>query len=413
MISSFNIKNKLLFTILVIFTLLISGCNIAPEYTDPSTGKPIVEVAKISLLKKSSIKTIYGTPTNVFYVMNNGQLLASGNNSNAILGQGNTKQYDYVVQVKLPERIKNVNASSNIAVAVSDTNNVYIWGDLSWWNIDNKSGDNIVYKKFSFNNEIITDVSVNKKHIAILTKKGVVYTLGYDYGQLGHKDYPADGAFHADFEKVDTDIIFTNIATNATTTYMLSVDGEIYASGKNENNEMGYIDTLSHINKIDSTEKFINIQSAGLNIVALTNSGNVYVCGKNEYGVLALNNEHLNNVAALTQVPFEYGKVKNIFGNSDLNTLYFVTEEGYVYASGKNDGNTLNTQNKNESVFAPSLVKIGNVISFYGYGSTLFYTDSKRNLYTYGNNEYYQMPDVTLTENNKFVAPIRIYANIK
>lgn len=303
--KSFYIKNIILSAILIAFVLLITGCNIAPEYIDPETGKPISPAAQISLLKKSSIKTIFGTSKNVFYIMNNGQLLASGDNSNGLLGQGNTKQYSYVVDVKLPERIKLITATSKTAVAISDTNNIYVWGDLSWWGItdvknpEDNSTSPMIYKKFHIEKEILTDISISNNHIAVLSKKGTVYTLGFDNGQLGYKDTPAKGDFYPEFEKVDSDIVYLNVSTNATTTYMLSADGEIYACGKNENNEMGYIDSLSYINKLDSIERFKSIQTAGHNLIALTESGDVYVCGKNEYGVLAVNNEYLENISTL------------------------------------------------------------------------------------------------------------------
>ena len=131
--------------------LLLTGCSLAPVYTDPDTGELVANAARISLLKKSSVKTIYSTSTNVFYLMNNASVLASGCNDKGLLGQGNTNAYDYVVQVKLSERIKLISANDSFAAAVSDTNNIYICGDLSWWDSDTitVTGENFAYRKFS------------------------------------------------------------------------------------------------------------------------------------------------------------------------------------------------------------------------------------------------------------------------
>ena len=195
--------------------LLLTGCSLAPVYTDPDTGELVANAARISLLKKSSVKTIYSTSTNVFYLMNNASVLASGCNDKGLRGQGNTNAYDYVVQVKLSERIKLISANDSFAAAVSDTNNIYIWGDLSWWDSDTitVTDENFAYRKFSFE-EIITDISVSENHIAVLSKKGNVYTLGYNYGQLGY-DCTAynQGQLYNEFRRVETDQFISKIET--------------------------------------------------------------------------------------------------------------------------------------------------------------------------------------------------------
>lgn len=62
--------------------------------------------------------------------MNNGSLLAVGDNSAGLLGQNDYEEYDYPVEVQLPERIKLVAASGDFAVAVSESNN-YTFGAAS------------------------------------------------------------------------------------------------------------------------------------------------------------------------------------------------------------------------------------------------------------------------------------------
>lgn len=412
--KSFHIHCLKLF--IVIFALIaLTGCSLAPGYTDPDTGKLEAEAARISLLKKSSIKTIYSTDTNVFFIMNNAAVLASGCNDYGLLGQGDTDKYDYVVHVKLPERIKLISADGTIAAAVSDTNNVYIWGDLSRWNSGSltTTDDNFTYKKFSFT-EIVTDISVNTNHIAVLTKKGTVYTLGYNYGQLGYDlSENFKGRFYSDFRKIETDVFATKIETSPTATYMISDSGQIYGCSYNEYYELGYIDSLGVVNRIDSTALFTSLTTAGHNLFALSSDGDVYVCGQNTNGVLGLNST-LATAAALTKVPFDGNiKIKSICGRDSNSTVFFLTTENKVYACGTNTTNELYTENTSVAVTAPSLVKIGEASAFYGMGASKFYLDARKHLYTYGDNTYGQMPTVETSNKGGFVMPTRIYANVK
>ena len=395
--------------------LLLTGCSLAPVYTDPDTGELVADAARISLLKKSSVKTIYSTSTNVFYLMNNASVLASGCNDKGLLGQGNTNAYDYVVQVKLSERIKLISANDSFAAAVSDTNNIYIWGDLSWWDSDTitVTDENFAYRKFSFD-EIITDISVSENHIAVLSKKGNVYTLGYNYGQLGY-DCTAynQGQLYNEFRRAETDQFISKIETNPTATYMISSNGQLFGCSFNTFYELGYMDTILDVNQIQANAAFTALTTAGHNLFALSSAGDVYVCGQNSYGVLGLNST-LASAAALTRIPFGKDiKIKNIYGCDYNNTVFFISEDNDIYACGANSDNSLLTEDTGSAVLAPSKVKIGKVSAFYGMGTTMFYIDASDHLYTYGDNSYGQMPITTSSGNSKFVSPVRIYANVK
>ena len=104
--------------------LWICACSCSNQYVDKD-GNNKAQPIEISLLKKSSIKTIVPSEKNTFFVMNNGSLLAVGDNSAGLLGQNDYEEYDYPVEVQLPERIKLVAASGDFAVAVSESNNLY------------------------------------------------------------------------------------------------------------------------------------------------------------------------------------------------------------------------------------------------------------------------------------------------
>ncbi len=419
-LSHIKSLNIILAVILILFTF--SGCNFnfGSSYIDPETGELIGKPANISLLKKSSVKTINSTSNNVFFLMNSGDLLATGDNTYGVLGQGDTQSYDYAVAVKIDERIKLIEATQRRAVAVSDTNAVYVWGDLSWWGIteqtaiDEEGNTQLAYKKFEFEKgEIICDVSISENHIAVLSKSANVYTLGYNNGQLGYDfDKASQNIFYPNFRKIEYSMYFTAIASNATATYMLTIDGELYGCSQNKNYELGYMDILANINRIESNAMFIDITTAGRNVFALTNDGDVYVCGTNTNGVFGFNSS-LSYAAALTQVPFENGKIVQVCGNDDFSFVHYVTDEGKVFACGDNSNKALYTSSVYSTVTVPTLVNIGTVSLFFGTGTAKFYVDTSDRLYTYGTNSYAQMPDIESSKTNTFIYPTRIYAEVK
>lgn len=412
-----KLTNKKIIFVFCAITLLcsiLSGCKFQSQYTDPDTGELVAEAAPISLLKKSSIKKLVNTDTNVFYLMNDvtGSLLVTGSNKYGLLAQGTLSDdfSQYAVRAKFPERIKLIDANTRIAVAVSDTNNVYVWGDLSMWgeDVQLETNDGFEYKKYSFDS-IISDISIGIEHIALLTKDGDVYTLGKNNGQLGYDYNNNIGVFYAGFKMIDSDVVFNSVKASSTATYMLTSSGDLYGCSANENYELGYIANMSSINKLDTVKSIASVATAGSNLFALANDGTVYVCGENTSGVLGLNS-FLSNAASLTQLPLNEVIVQ-ITADNETPTVHFVTQDGAVYACGKNDN--LNTKVKGDKVNTPSLVNIDSKVSvFYGSGSTRFYIDKNRHLYTYGSNSYGQMPNVAQT-NDAVLSPVRLYLNIK
>lgn len=410
-----KIKNTvIMFISVLLFTSILGGCGFQSQYIDPETGELVGNVAPISLLKKSSIKRLVNTDTNVFFLMNDvtGSVLVTGSNKNGLLGQGtsNDSVTSYAVRAKLPERIKLIDANSKNAVAVSDTNNVYVWGDLSAWGEDTQleTNESFSYKRFSFDS-IISDVSIGTDHIAILTKEGNVYTLGKNKGQLGYDVDAEKGTFYPDFTIIQSDIVFNSVKASATATYMLTSNGDLYGCSANLSYELGYIANIANVNKLDTVKPIKSVATAGNNLFALANDGTVYVCGENSYGVLGLNS-FLSYATSLTQLPLNETVVQ-VTANNEKSTVHFVTEDGLVYACGANDD--LNTKVKDSKVNTPSLVLLESKVSvFYGGGSTRFFIDKNRHLYTYGDNTYCQMPDVSQT-NKAILSPVRLYLNIK
>jgi len=409
-----NIKKVIAtITLLLLFPALFSGCNnYLDKYVDRETGKLNANVAPISLLKRSSIKALVNTDSNVFFLMNDitGSVYVTGSNEYGLLGQGTYggDSDESALRADLPERIKLIDASETRAAAVSDTNKVYIWGDLSAWGITPEDTQKTMYKVFTFDT-IVTDISVGENHIALLTKDGSAYTLGTNLGQLGYDMDTNLGEFYPDFKKVETSAVFSTVDTNATATYFLSGSGELYGSSANKHFELGYVSQLKNVNKLDTVKSIKSISTCKHSLFALASDGTVYACGENTNGVLGLNSS-LPFAASLTMIPFD-AVVTQVSASDTTPYVHFVTEDEKLYACGTNLG--LNTIDKSQNVIAPSRVNFSyKVTSFYGNGATRFFIDSNRRLYAYGRNQYTQIPDVDRSD--KFItSPTRIYLRIK
>ncbi len=399
--------------VLLMICSFAGGCEFKSQYIDPETGEINATVAPISLLKKSSIKALVNTDTNVFFLMNDvtGSVLATGSNAYGLLGQGTASDEvsSHAVRVKLPERIKYIDANYHIGVAVSETEKVYIWGDLSPWGDDAGNDGDIIYKSFQFDS-IVSGVSVGKEHIAVITKEGSVYTMGINRGQLGYDFDTNLGVFYSEFKKIESDEVFHDVETSDTATYMRTGSGELYGCSANENYELGYVGTLRGINKLDTVKPIKKITTAGKNLFALADDGTVFACGENTNGVLGLGNK-LPYAASLIQLPFD-GVVADISANDDTPFVHFLTDEGKLYACGTND--SLGVRSQEDSIYYPMQVQVTSSVirEFYGYGSTRFYIDEGGRLYTYGCNTHGQMPDVKNT-GEYITSPVRLYLNIK
>lgn len=391
--------------------LWICACSCANQYVDKD-GNNKAQPIEISLLKKSSIKTIVPSEKNTFFVMNNGSLLAVGDNSAGLLGQNDYEEYDYPVEVQLPERIKLVAASGDFAVAVSESNNLYFWGSFPDWAPKPQADEdgNVPFYAMVSSSSIISQICLSNNHCAYLVKEGDVYTLGLNIGQLGYENSQEhyDQVYSA-FRVIATADTISYIAVSDTATYMINSLGQIYGASQNDNYELCLQEEAADYALISQEYQFVTATTAGSNLFALTSSGDVYVCGSNANGVLGVNSS-AESISQLTRINFDTADISDVQG-SKAGTVHFLTTDMDVYACGNNEDGRLYTRDRNEMVLSPSQVRIGKVTRLYCGGTAIYYLDNNRHLYAYGENTYGQMPNVD--SQREFVAPERIYASVK
>ena len=418
---------------IAIVALWFCAKSFSNMYVDEN-GNNIAEALDISLLKKSSINKVVPSEKITFFVMNNGDLLAVGDNTYGQLGQGDTQAYTYPVQVQLPERVKLAAACETFAVAVSDSNNIYFWGQCPEWvpqpvqpeeeaPEEDEAADEEAEETEAPQPEktepplytmipcssIITQICLTPNHCAFLVKEGDVYTMGLNIGQLGYDNNEAHyGELYFSFRPIATADVIYAIAASDTATYMIDMTGILYGCSKNEQHEVCLQENIYDYVLISSENAFVKMTTAGSNLFALTTNGDVYVCGSNAKGVLGVDSRELN-ISQLTKINFGYAKISDIQG-SRANRVFFLTDEGDVYACGDNRESMLYTKERGDVVASPALVRIDKASRLFCGGDMVYYMNNGH-LYVYGNNVYGQMPHVKAGET--FVEPLRIYASVK
>jgi len=194
----------------------------------------------------------------------------------------------------------------------------------------------------------IVDVVTDGYCAYYLTKEGEVYVSGNNVsGQLGIGNNNNIGVITkvSDLDRIKIEKIYTNYDS----VYCLSENGEVYVSGNNASGQLGlgHTNNVNKITKIPQLEKVkeVVIQEKSMSgyssqrdsqqiAIFITENGEVYVTGSNDYGQLGLG--HKNNVSTPTKVEALSGKkIKEAQIDRLDNNIYYLTEKGEVYGSGK------------------------------------------------------------------------------
>ncbi|KAG8662551.1 hypothetical protein MANES_01G123500v8 [Manihot esculenta] len=270
-------------------------------------------------------------------------------------------------------RIKSVACGEYQTCALTDSGELYIWGD-------NKSGANLVevrtrnqwlpYKLSGpFDSITISKVACGEWHTAILSSSGQLFTYGDGtFGVLGHGNlqsvsYPKEieslrglwvksvacGSWHT---AAIVDIVADRLKFNA-------VGGKLFTWGDGDKGRLGHIDMgkklvptcVAQLVECD----FVQVSCGRMLTVSLTNTGRVYTMGTSLYGLLG------NPQAKDKSITIVEGKLKDEFVKEISSGSYHVaalTSEGRVYTWGKGTNGQLGlgiTEDRNSPTFVGAL----------------------------------------------------------
>ncbi len=245
---------------------------------------------------------------NTFVLTSQGDIYASGKGTYGVLGNGSTNDSSTPVKVLMPVQATKVvsNETGNVACAIGNDSKVYCWGG-------NGTG-----------------------------LQGTGDTTGSVIPRV--TNFPAGAK----------DIVITSDLTS----FVLTENGDIYASGKGNYGILGNGSTNSVTTPVrvalNSDEKAIKVVKASLNdegddACALTDKGNVYCWGGNAHGTAGVGDTKEHDTPVQVKLS---DKVTDIVlgGYSDL---FMITENGDVYASGSDAWGALGDGKNNTETYVP------------------------------------------------------------
>jgi alpha-tubulin suppressor-like RCC1 family protein len=178
------------------------------------------------------------------------------------------------------------------------------------------------------------------------------------------------------------------IACGDAHTLILKNDGTIYATGANENGQLGLEnnDDKYIFEEVKTINNVIQIACGTNHTLILKNDGTIYVTGYNGYGQLGLGNDDNINV---------FEEVKNINNVKQIACGSFYTlilkENGQIYATGQNYQGQLGLGNNDDKYIFEEVNTINNVIQIACGTTHTLILKNDGTIYATGNNMYGQL----------------------
>ena len=269
----------------------------------------------------------------------NKEVYAVGYNNYGQLSTGNaTTYYDYV-QVLEDQEVDKVATGYDHTVFLTTDNTVYASGLNNYGQIGDKTNTNRnVAVETTINN--ITDINCGYNHTTFLTKKYSVMACGkntngqFGIGNATNQNVPV--SVNINDKKIVA--IYGNYLSN----FYLTPDFEVYASGYNNNGQLGD-GTVTQRNspiQVMSNYKVCKIATGQEHTIFLTIDNKVYTCGRNSEYQCGTGNT--TRQATPIQILTDYDVV-DIFAG--LFSSFFLLANGDMYACGYNNIGQLNTGN--------------------------------------------------------------------
>lgn len=207
----------------------------------------------------ANVKTVRVSRTHVFAILNNDEVMAWGSNANGEYGLGYATTL--TEPIKIMENIKSASTYSNHTLVVTNDGKLYGFGDNEFGQLGDESFNPASSPKLIM--EGVEQCAAGLSHSMSLLKNGDVMTWGTNgSGQIGNgnfdeilygfkyrengipvltdyagnKIYVAQKNYHAP-AVVMSDV--KKIAAHWSTSYAIKNNGELYAFGWNESNQLG------------------------------------------------------------------------------------------------------------------------------------------------------------------------------
>jgi len=324
-------------------------------------------------------------------VTESGNLYIWGDNSSGQIGDGTTENKN--IPVKVSEQVKSVSLGGHHSAAITESKDLYVWG--ANWNgqIGNGSTEN---KNSPIKiMEHVKSVDLGGYHSAAVTESGDLYVWGYNLdGQIG------DGTAENKNTPVKIMEHVKNVSLGGYHSAAITESGDLYIWGNNEYGQVGDGTVESKNTPVKIMEHVKSVSLGCDHSAAITESGDLYIWGNNEYGQIG------NGTSENKNSPIKIMEhVKDVSLGYDHSAA--VTESGDLYVWGYNRyGQIGNGTTEDKAIPIKIMENIQSVDLGYDHSAVLTKTEE---LYVWGCNTYGQIGDGT-TENKG--VPIKIIDNI-
>ena len=277
-----------------------------------------------------------------------GTVWMAGYNGNGELGINDTSSQSSFVQVKNEDgtgfltNIKDIESGVNTMYAITNDGEVYAWGYNGYGQMGfGDTSSRLLPVKLNITN--IKQISAGEHDTIALDNNGEVWVAGRNTeGQLGIGN-SSDSAVWTKMKSSDgsKDISeIKEVSAGRYHTMLLNNNGEVYATGYNNNYQLGngssstksYIIAMTDVDgSVMSNVK--HIYASGDTSFVITNKGELYSCGYNNYGQLVQRNT--TNLSRFTKVDIDVSvnDIALTMAPSSQTTAY-VDNIGRIYTVG-------------------------------------------------------------------------------
>ncbi|GAB6029938.1 Regulator of chromosome condensation [Chamberlinius hualienensis] len=323
----------------------------------------------------SSIKAICAGGMHTVALTDKGEIYTFGCNDEGAIGRDSSEEgSEYIpAKVELDAVIKQISAGDSHTATLTNDGRVYLWGNFR--NADGAMGlfrkdEKELRPRLITLAEKVTQIASGSDHLVMLTEAGDIYTCGNgQQGQLGRVaecfsdkggrkglDLLLIPAIIRVARRLGKKVSFDAIWAGACATFARAkVSKDIYASGLNNYQQLG-LDVTNNIYLLQiipslCKKPWKQFTCGDHHTIGLTEEGEVYAIGRNNYGRLGLGAE-----AQDVKVPTLLPTFKNdpcVAVSSSVSSSFAVTRSGEVYAWGLGNSGQLGQGNE-EDVWEPT-----------------------------------------------------------
>ncbi|XP_041067079.1 X-linked retinitis pigmentosa GTPase regulator [Carcharodon carcharias] len=256
----------------------------------------------VKALKSEKVKHVACGRNHTLVCTEQGNVYATGDNSEGQLGLGDTEgktTFQLVEFFTNKQKIKHLAAGSNISAALTENGNLFMWGDNSEGQIGLDSKNNASVPHQVDVGKPICWVSCGYYHSAFVTDDGQLYAFGEsDNGKLGLLlDHPINHRIPQPVSGISGKV--NQVSCGGDHTIVLAEE-DVYAFGFGQFGQLGHGTFIfeSSLPKVVEHLKKKNVRfiSCGENHTAVvTGNGLLYTFGDGRHGKLGLGEENFTN----------------------------------------------------------------------------------------------------------------------